>query len=185
MSRKVLSLAAVVLSMGIGSVWAKQWETDFEKAKVAAQTEGKYMLLDFSGSDWCGWCVRLEKEVFGRKAFMDYAKENLICVLLDFPRSKALSPKLASQNKELAQKYKVKGYPTVIILSPTADTVAQTGYQEGGAEQYVDHLKGFIDKHKAENPVQAAVGTNTTRKVGLKPKSSTKTAGGATTGGKQ
>jgi thioredoxin-related protein len=129
------------------------WVTDFGKASETAKASNRYMLLDFSGSDWCGWCIKLDKEVFSQKAFEKYAKDNLVCVLLDFPRQKALKKELKDQNTELQQKYQIRGFPTVIVLSPDGEKVAQTGYQAGGADRYVEHLKGFIDPHRQQNKV--------------------------------
>jgi len=135
---------------------AKDWETDFEKASARAKEAGKYMLLDFSGSDWCGWCIKLDKEVFSKNAFQKFAKANLVCVMLDFPRAKPQSNKLKKQNKALAEKYGIRGFPTVLILSPDGDPVERTGYQRGGPEKYVEHLTEIIDKHKAKQPKRSA-----------------------------
>jgi len=127
---------------------ATNWETDFEKALATAKASGKYMLLDFSGSDWCGWCIRLEKEVFSQDAFKDFAKENLVCVLVDFPRAKEQTDELKQQNLELARKYDIKGYPTIIILSPNGEPVGITGYLQGGPWEYARHLKKIIEEYK-------------------------------------
>ena len=134
---------------------ASSWETDFEEASATAKASNKYMLLDFSGSDWCGWCVKLDNEVFSKKAFKDYAKENLVCVLVDFPRRKQLKKALKEQNAKLQQKYGVRGFPTVIVLSPTGDLVGKTGYKAGGPDAYVSHLKGMIDPHREKNKIAA------------------------------
>lgn len=130
---------------------ASDWETDFAKASATAKSSGKYMLLDFSGSDWCGWCMKLDKEVFSQSAFETFAKTNLICVLVDFPRSKKQSAALKKQNAQLAQKYGVKGYPTVIVLNPDGEPACTTGYEEGGAKKYVEHLKEIIVQDKSKN----------------------------------
>ena len=129
------------------------WETDFDKVKESAKAANRYMLLDFTGSDWCGWCIRLDKEVFSRKEFKRYADETLVCAYLDFPRNKNLKSSLKKQNEKLAKRYAVRGYPTIIILSPTGKEVARTGYQAGGAEAYVEHLKGFIDPHRTKHKI--------------------------------
>lgn len=124
------------------------WETDFEKASAVAKSSGKYMLLDFSGSDWCGWCIKLDREVFSQSAFKTFAEKNLVCVLVDFPQNKIQSAAVQKQNAELAKKYGIDGYPTVIILDPNGELAGATGYQEGGAENYVEHLKNIINQHK-------------------------------------
>lgn len=150
MNGRVLAglVVAMMVSFGMKAEATSEWETDFAKASASASKSGLYMLLDFSGSDWCGWCIKLEKEVFSQAEFKKYAKGHLVCVMLDFPRQKNLKKKLKDQNAELAQKYEIKGYPSVIILSPEGDLVGRTGYQEGGAKKYVEHLKKMIDEHK-------------------------------------
>jgi protein disulfide-isomerase len=121
------------------------WGTDFGKAQAQAKEEGKHLLIDFSGSDWCGWCIKLDKEVFSQKAFIEYANDNLVLLLADFPRDKSKqSAELQKQNEGLAEKYNVGGFPTVFILSPDGKLVNKTGYQPGGPEAYVDYIKNVI-----------------------------------------
>jgi thioredoxin-related protein len=121
-----------------------KWETDFELAKQRAKDEKKDLLVDFTGTDWCSWCIKLKKEVFDQPAFQEYAKKNLIMVELDYPRKKVLPEKLKEQNKELAEKYEIQGYPTILLLNSKGREVARTGYQEGGPEKYIDHLKSLL-----------------------------------------
>ena len=123
---------------------AHKWETDFEAAKDRAKAEGKPMLIDFTGSDWCGWCVKLKKEVFDHQEFKDYAAENLVLVELDFPRRKEQSEEEKAQNAKLAEKYEVRGFPTILILSDKGKEIARTGYKAGGPEAYVEHLKELL-----------------------------------------
>jgi len=108
------------------------------------------MLLDFTGSDWCGWCIKLNNEVFNKSDFKDYARKNLILVEVDFPRKKKQKKTLENQNADLALKYGIRGYPTIIILAPDGTFVAKTGYKRGGAEKYVAHLEKLIDKYENE-----------------------------------
>jgi len=125
------------------------WKTDFEKASAKAKAEGKYILIDFSGSDWCGWCVKLDKEVFSKKAFRAYADENLVLMLADFPRNKSnQSEAVQKQNKALAEKFGVQGFPTVYILDPNGTPIDKTGYQDGGPEAYVAYIKKAIAASK-------------------------------------
>jgi len=149
-----------VLVMGwlvaAGLVWtalpaaAASWETDYAQAATNANKAGKYMLLDFSGSDWCGWCMKLDKEVFKQAEFKNFAQTNLVCVLVDFPRQKAQSKKLREQNAALAKKYGIRGYPTVLLLSPSGELVGRTGYREGGPKPYVEHLQAMIAQDKQQ-----------------------------------
>ena len=121
-----------------------KWETDFEVAKKRAKAEKKPMLLDFTGSDWCGWCIQLKKEVFSTPEFAKYAKDNLVLVEVDFPQTKKLPKEEAEQNEKLQQEYKIEGYPTIILLNADGKKVASTGYQKGGPQKYIEHLKGLL-----------------------------------------
>ncbi len=146
----VASILTVIVMLCCSKSEAINWKTDFEKASATAKSSGKYMLLDFSGSDWCGWCIRLEKEVFSQDAFKDFAKENLVCVLVDFPRAKEQTDQLKQQNLDLARKYSIRGYPTIIILSPDGKPVGKTGYLQGGPWEYARYLKRIIEDYKGK-----------------------------------
>lgn len=144
----LLFVSVVLLAINTSTHAASHWETDFEKARELAAKSGKFMLLDFTGSDWCGWCIRLKDEVFSQESFLAYAKEKLVLVQVDFPRKKAQSKELKEQNLALASKYGIRGYPTIIILSPKSEFIQQTGYQAGGADAYVEHLEELIAQSK-------------------------------------
>ena len=130
-------LACMTLTLAAEPVWL----TDFKEAQQLAEKEKKVMLVDFSGSDWCGWCIKLDKEVFSQKSFQDYAAENLVLVMIDFPKRKQQTPAQKTANNELAEKYKVNGFPTVLLLKPDGSIIVRTGYRRGGAEAYVKYLK--------------------------------------------
>ena len=123
---------------------ASSWLTSLDEAKKAAATRGVPILVDFSGSDWCGWCMKLDKEVFSQQAFKDFAKTNVVLLLVDFPRHKALAANLKEQNRKLADTYGIRGFPSVLLLDATGKLLAQTGYQPGGAGKYVEHLKALL-----------------------------------------
>ena len=97
-----------------GSAAEGLWQTDFKAAQAKAKEEKKYLLVDFTGSDWCGWCIKLHNEVFDKEPFKAEAPKQFVLVELDFPHEKELSDDLKKQNKELAEKYKVEGFPTVL-----------------------------------------------------------------------
>jgi thioredoxin-related protein len=120
------------------------WQTDFAAAKAQAKAEQKPLLLNFTGSDWCGWCIKLDREVFSQKTFRDYAAESLVLVEIDFPRRKQVSPELKQQNEALAKEYGIRGFPTIVILSPDGGLMKKTGYKSGGAEAYVEHIQGIL-----------------------------------------
>jgi thioredoxin-related protein len=124
---------------------AEGWMTDFEAAKKKAAAENKILLLDFSGSDWCSWCIKLDEEVFQKSTWKEYAKAHLVQVLIDFPRDKSeQSEALQKQNNELGKQYEVLGFPTVLLLDDEGTLIEKTGYQRGGADNYVNHIKGLI-----------------------------------------
>ncbi|MBN1970112.1 MAG: thioredoxin family protein [Candidatus Delongbacteria bacterium] len=121
------------------------WETDFQKAMKLAKDENKKLFVDFTGSDWCKWCFKLDGEVFDHQEFADFVHSKYIPVKLDYPRKKVQSDLEKKQNKELLEKYGVRGFPTVLIIDKEGVAVAQTGYQAGGPKNYIEHLKQ-IDK---------------------------------------
>lgn len=123
------------------------WMTDFEAAKQAASTN-RLILADFSGSDWCGWCMKLDKEVFSQPAFKAFAKEHLVLFLADFPRRKEQSATVQKQNEALSERYDIQGFPTVLLLDAGGNVVARTGYKPGGAEKYVEHLRELMTAGK-------------------------------------
>jgi protein disulfide-isomerase len=142
---KSLAVFAATCSLALAG---DGWGEDFEAAKAAAAKDKKPILVDFTGSDWCGWCMKLDKEVFSQKEFKEYAKENLVLLSLDFPHEKHQSSKIKKQNEELSKKFGVKGYPTILLLDADGNKIGETGYQAGGAAKYVEHLKGLLAKAK-------------------------------------
>ena len=112
----------IFLLISFVPIQSTDWQLDFEKAKQMAQAEHKLILLNFSGSDWCGPCIRMHKEILDTDAFGQYAKDRLVLVSADFPRSKknALSSEQQKKNNQLAEKYNNKGaFPLTLLL--TAD----------------------------------------------------------------
>ena len=123
-----------------------EWMTDAAKAQQQAKTENKLVLLDFTGSDWCGWCIKLNKEVFSKPEFKEYAKKNLVLVEVDFPRKKEISAAQKATNKALADKYKIQGFPTIIVLNGEGKKVGELGYMEGGPKAFVAELEKLKKK---------------------------------------
>ena len=118
------------------------WSHDFKAATKQAASEKKDMLVDFTGSDWCGWCIKLNKEVFSHQEFKDGVKDGYVLVELDYPRDKSkLSDETIAQNEELKDEYSIKGYPTILLMDGQGRPFAKTGYRQGGPVEYVKHLK--------------------------------------------
>ncbi len=122
------------------------WQTDLDDAMAMAKENGKPLLVNFTGSDWCGWCIKLRDEVFSKKEFHKYANDNLNLVFLDFPRGIKQSDELKATNRKILEQYGVRGFPTILLLDAEGSVIAQTGYQQGGAEAYVKHLQGLLTK---------------------------------------
>jgi thioredoxin-related protein len=124
-----------------GSAFAQEanWLTSFPAAADQASNEHKLILLNFTGSDWCGWCMKLDAETFSKPEFIDYASKNLVLVRVDFPMHKTLPDELKAANHALKEKYAVRGYPSVFIVKPDGTTLwSQTGYAPGGAPAMID-----------------------------------------------
>ena len=122
------------------------WLENYTEALAAAKSLNRPVFIDFTGSDWCGWCIRLDREVFTQKAFIKYAKKDLVLLKLDFPRRKKLSEDQQKQNVELAQKFGIRGFPTIVIVDAEGKEIARTGYRPGGDKKYVKHLKELLKK---------------------------------------
>lgn len=128
------------LSSGLHAADDSLWMTNMEKAMKKAQKEKKDLLVDFTGSDWCGWCIRLDNEVFKKELFKTKAPADFVLVALDFPRQKKLPAELKKQNDLWQKKLGVRGFPTIYLLDGKGRPYAKTGYQQGGAEKYLTHL---------------------------------------------
>jgi len=129
---------------GFSALAGEEWLTDFSQAKKAAAEKSLPILADFSGSDWCGWCIKLDKEVFSQKEFKAFAKDHVVLFLADFPREKKQKADVKAQNEQLMQAYGVQGFPTVLLLDAGGKVIARTGYKRGGAGAYVEHLKELL-----------------------------------------
>lgn len=121
-----------------------KWYEDYELALNIAKMEDKPLLLNFTGSDWCGWCIRLKDEVFDKESFKEFSRINLILVELDYPKKKELPKDIRNQNNELNRKYGITGFPTIILIDAYGNVIQKTGYLRGGAESYVTHLKNIL-----------------------------------------
>lgn len=138
-----------LLVLGVAPLLAADgWLTDLEEAKKVAAKDKKAILLDFTGSDWCGWCIRLREEVFDKPEFKEASKD-FVLVELDFPRRKQLPEAEKARNEALAKKFNVRGYPTILLLTSEGEPFAQTGYEQGGPVKYVASLREML---KRNNP---------------------------------
>ena len=144
LSKFVIALTVTVVTAG-AALAAAGWNDDYDKAVATAKAEKKMVLLDFTGSDWCSWCMKLDKEVFSKKEFKDYAKENLVLMEVDFPQTKPQPKKLQEQNEKLKNEHAIQGYPTIVVLNSDGKKVGELGYMEGGPAPFIaklNELKG-------------------------------------------
>ena len=117
------------------------WLTNYEQAQKEAQEKHRLLLMDFTGSDWCGWCIMLDKEVFSKPEFKEYASKHLVLLELDFPRAKRMPPEVTAQNERLMMKYGIQGFPTVVVFDSSGKPVGALGYEAGGPKVFIAHLE--------------------------------------------
>ena len=117
------------------------WLTSYELAQKEAQAKNRLLLMDFTGSDWCGWCIMLDKEVFSKPEFKEYASKNLVLLELDFPRRKQMPPETTAQNERLLMKYGIQGFPTVVVFDSSGKPLGALGYTAGGPQAFIEELE--------------------------------------------
>jgi len=142
MKKFTLTWFAVLTSLVLSAYAEPTWTTDFSAAQTQAKKDKKLVLMNFTGSDWCGWCIKLKKEVFDTKEFSDYVKDNVVLVDVDFPTRKPQSAELKKSNESLKSKYRAEeGFPTIIVLNSEGKEVwRQVGYMKGGPKAWIDKL---------------------------------------------
>jgi protein disulfide-isomerase len=151
--KKIVVIALLFIGSIAGQAQELKWETNMEKATQVSMKTKKPLLLFFTGSDWCGWCIRLQNEVLKTPEFAAWAKENVVLVEVDFPRRSPQQPEIQKQNSELQQLFQVQGYPTVWFSNPTKkdgkinlDKLGSTGYVAGGPSVWLEGAKQIIAK---------------------------------------
>jgi thioredoxin-related protein len=118
------------------------WLQDYNKAQEEAKANHKLLFLNFTGSDWCGWCIKFDKEVLSQPQFKNFAHDNLVLLELDFPRKKSQPAEVKKQNVQLAQQYEVLGFPTIVVLNSNGQKVWQfDGIFPGGPEAFIEQLQ--------------------------------------------
>jgi thioredoxin-related protein len=142
--KTILSITSVLLLLTVSTfAGGKQgWDDNYAKSLEKAKAEGKPALLDFTGSDWCGWCIKLDDEVFSKSEFKKFAKEKLVLVELDYPHGKRLQKKVQEQNAELKGKFKINGYPTLILVDGEGKELKRWG---GYSKTFLEDLKTAVN----------------------------------------
>ena len=152
--KKYISILLLFLSINVFSQEGDlEWHTDLNKAIEISIESEKPLFMFFTGSDWCGWCIRLQKEVFFKPDFVKWAKSNLVLVELDFPRRKKLEESLKQQNENLRQMFAVRGYPTGWFVIPEIEEnkvnfkrLGSQGYVAGGPKNWIDGASKILSK---------------------------------------
>ena len=127
--------------------YSQEWKTDFTVAKSEASSQNKNILLVFSGSDWCGPCIKLDRDIWQSAEFKEFAKNNLVLERADFPKKKQnqLAPELKKINEELAEKYNKDGmFPLVVVLDKNGKVLGKTAYKNVSPQEYIAMLKSFL-----------------------------------------
>ena len=153
---KLIRLLLLISLLPALAQGASTWLTDLTKAQSQARTEKKAMLLNFTGSDWCGWCIRLQREVFSKPEFDEYARKNLVLVEVDFPKRKAQSDAQLRANRALAQRFSVEGYPTLVVLDSAGKELGRLGYEPGGPKPFLARLSKMTGAPAAGEPASVA-----------------------------
>jgi len=134
---------------------AAAWLNDYSKAQAQAKAEGKFVLVNFTGSDWCGWCIKLRKDVFLRPEFEGYAKSNLVLLEIDFPKRKPLPAAVQQHNQKLAEQFQVRAYPTLIVLDAQGTKLGRISYGTGGPKLFIAEVEKLIRPQPETIPTKA------------------------------
>jgi thioredoxin-related protein len=138
------------------------WTTDLPAAQARAKAEKKAVLLNFTGSDWCGWCIKLRRDVFLKPEFEAYARTNLVLVEVDFPKRKELPPEMQKANRRLAQQFQVQGYPTLILVDASGTKLGTVNYGNGGTRSFIAEAEKVL---RPPQPVEPAAARQPTKKT--------------------
>jgi protein disulfide-isomerase len=129
------------------------WKSSYEEGKAESKATSKPLILFFTGSDWCGYCHKLEKEVLNTPEFGELVGKQFVFVTIDFPMYKPTP----EENKVLQKKYDIKGYPTLVIFDSDGQKIGTIGYQLGGAKPYAEHLLKMVQEHSQYKKKVSAV----------------------------
>jgi thioredoxin-related protein len=133
-------------------IHAASWLTDLNAGMAQAQQEGKFVMINFTGSDWCPWCIKLRQEIFSQPEFDAFASKNLVLVEIDFPKRTPQAAAVQKANSSLVAQFKVDGFPTLIFLNPRGKVVHRGGYQPGGAKPFVQEMTKVLGVPAGPSP---------------------------------
>ena len=124
------------------------WHDSFETALQASRDTGKPILADFTGSDWCTWCIKLKKDVFETSEFKEWARENVILLELDYPKRAMQSAAIRKQNKELSDRYNVSSYPTVLFLDSEGGVLGKLGHMREPSDWIAAAMPMLVEQNR-------------------------------------
>lgn len=154
--KKIYLITLFLVGAFVTQAQELKWYTDVREAITVSNTAQKPMLMFFTGSDWCGWCIRLQNEVLKTPEFKKWATDNVILVELDYPRRTPQTPEIKNQNSELQQAFGIQGFPTVYFTSAESKDgkvnfkgLGQTGYVAGGPSAWLTVAEGIVHPKKS------------------------------------
>ena len=161
--KKIILIAFFFIGLSASQAQDLKWYTDVKEAIKVSNNEKKPLLLFFTGSDWCGWCIRLQKEVLKTPEFEKWAKENVVLVELDYPRRTDQPEAIKAQNNELQQVFGIQGFPTVHFANAKVNKegkinfegLGSTGYVAGGPSAWIASAEAFVKKPLAAPKAKA------------------------------
>lgn len=167
---KVFILFSVLISAFLLSIYPENlvameskkilWMSDYDKAVTLAKSSSKPVVLFFTGSDWCSWCAKIEKEVLNTSEFSDAISDKMLFVKIDFPNRTKLDQKIVEQNGNLQKKFMVKSFPTIILIDPEQQLIGMTGYRAGGGKPYAQHLMRMVNEYTAYKKQRERLGSH-------------------------
>ena len=136
----------ILFLLSTSTIYAQDWTTNFEEARILASKKNQNIVLVFQGSDWCGPCIKLDREIWSTDIFKEFSKSHFVMLKADFPRRKAnqLDSEQVQKNTLLAEKYNPAGYfPFVVVLNSDGKVLGETGYKNVTPTEYIAQLKAF------------------------------------------
>jgi len=136
----------ILFLLSTSAIFAQDWTTNFEEAKTLASKKNQNIVLVFQGSDWCGPCIKLDREIWSTDIFKEFSKSHFVMLKADFPRRKAnqLDSEQIQRNTLLAEKYNPAGYfPFVVVLNSDGKVLGETGYKKLTPTEYIAQLEAF------------------------------------------
>ena len=149
-------LIGLTTSLALRAHSSSAWRSTLAEAQTAAHAENKLILVHFSGSDWCGWCMKLRKDVFQKPEFLQYASNNLVLLAVDFPKRKNQPVSTQQANQELARRFQVEGFPTLLVLDASGRRIGVLGFADGGSKAFIRELEKLVEQQRRAEQAAAA-----------------------------